>query len=205
MDFDDIQKGSQQRPRRPQPVSSVQLPPTPRVPEKLAVEKKESKKATLAQIYRKHKKVAYITIAAILLTSIGIAAAALSGGNSSQKPSYKTVLPAGESISQLGGWKIVSPPESDPVYAYSDTIDGTSITVSQQPAPKDSNGKTEPIELIAEKFFATQKIEGTDAYIGTSSRGPQSALFIRKGTLIMIKSQQNISNKSWATYINNLR
>ena len=205
MDFDDIQKGSQQRPRRPQPVSSVQLPPTPRVPEKLVVEKNESKKSILTQIYKKHKKVVYITIVAILLTSIGITAAALSGGDSSQKPSYKTVLPAGESISQLGGWKIVSPPESDPVYAYSDTIDGTSITVSQQPAPKDSNGKTEPIELIAEKFFATQKIEGTDAYIGTSSRGPQSALFIRKGTLIMIKSQQNISNKSWATYINNLR
>lgn len=198
MDFDDIQGGRQPRPVQPQPVKRASQQPTPQ-----PATTPSSKQFSLAKLYGKHKKVFFIAIGFVGVVIIALAL--IPSNDSTQKPSYKTVLPTGESITQLGGWKIVSPPESDPVYAYADTIDGTAVTVSQQPAPKDSDGKPEPVASIAEKFFATEKIESTDAYLGTSSKGPQSALFVRKGTLVMIKSQENISNKSWAAYINNLR
>lgn len=204
MDFDDVQKGNQPRSKQSPPVKHVSQTLTQ--PRQAPATQPSRKQFSFTKFYTDHKKSLVITGGVLtVIIVISVVVAILSGGGSEQKPTYKTVLPAGESISELGGWKIVSPPESEPVYAFADTIDGTAITVSQQPAPRSESGKIEPIAAIAEKFFATQKIDGTDAYLGTSSNGPQSALFIRKGTLIMIKSQQNISNKSWATYINNLR
>jgi hypothetical protein len=115
---------------------------------------------------------------------------------------YTTILPAGSSIEQLGGWKRVSPPEAEPVYAYNDTIDGTAVNVSQQPAPA-----TLVITELAKQYNATTEVDanGTPIYIGTSSRGPQSVLFTKQGLLVLIKSQANINDASWASYVSSLR
>ena len=121
---------------------------------------------------------------------------------------YQTVLPAEKSITDLGGWKRVSPPDGDPVYAYTDTLSGVAISVSQQPLPESSQGNTsQALADIAKNLNATTKLSGTDteAYVGTNSKGPQSVVFTKNYLLILIKSQDKISDASWAQYIKTLR
>ncbi len=142
-------------------------------------------------------------IAVIIVVLCIVAASSKPGDN---QPHYKTVMPTGKSISSLGGWRRVSPPEGDPVYAFFDTISSSPITVSQQPIPDNfKDAPDQKLEEMAKSFNATKKIKNTDAYIGTSAKGPQSVLFIRGNTLIMIKSQKEIPETSWSDYIRSLR
>ena len=130
------------------------------------------------------------------------------GANGAQAPTYETTLPGGKSIDDLGGWKRVSPPDRDPVFAYSDKIDNVAISVSQQPLPENLKEDTnKKISELAESFGAATKVEanGLTAYIGTSAKGPQSAILVHKGTLILIKSQATVSQDAWQEYINTLR
>lgn len=101
----------------------------------------------------------------------------------------------------------MSPPENDPVFSYTDHIDDVVINVSQQLLPKgfdqDTNSK---IAELAKRFNATAKINttGATAYIGTSSKGPQSVILAKRGLLILISSEKPIKNESWARYIDSL-
>jgi hypothetical protein len=120
---------------------------------------------------------------------------------------YQTIVPDGKSISELGGWKRVSPAGSDPVFAYTDTIGAVSISVSQQPLPKSFVGDTDnQVAELAKKFSATNKIQSADTtiYVGSSSKGPQSAIFTKNGLLILIKSQEKIEDAAWAKYAKSL-
>ncbi|RYF28766.1 MAG: hypothetical protein EOO17_04175 [Chloroflexi bacterium] len=120
---------------------------------------------------------------------------------------YQTVIPASKTIGDLGGWKRVSPPNSDPVYAYNDQVDGVNISVSQQPLPQSFSGKVESeVAEVAKKFNATTKVEGADTnvYLGTSAKGPQSVILSKNGLLILIKSEKNIAPASWAQYAKSL-
>lgn len=120
---------------------------------------------------------------------------------------YQTMLPAGKSIDDLGGWQRVSPPEGDPVFAYTDSIDGISISVSQQPLPKSLKGDVDGwVADLAKKFNATTRIAADDisVYVGTSAKGPQSAIFTKDNLLILIKSETKIEDQSWATYARSL-
>ena len=122
-------------------------------------------------------------------------------------PNYATVLPAGKSISTLGGWTRISPPENDPVYAYTDKIGDLEISVSQQslPASFKNNVDTQVAEM-AKSFNATTEIEAGDTkvYIGTSANGPQSVIFTKNSLLILIKSQEKVENNDWLRYIESL-
>jgi hypothetical protein len=123
-------------------------------------------------------------------------------------PSYSTVIPTGKSISQLGGWTRVSPSSSDPSYAYVDKIGSTAIIVSQQPLPNDfKNDTARKVEQLAQGFNADAKITvgDTPIYIGTSSSGSQSIIFTKNNLLILIKSNDKISNDNWAKYISSLQ
>ena len=128
--------------------------------------------------------------------------------NLKDMPSYTTVLPSSKTIDSLGGWSRVSPPNSDPVYAYTDTVDTVSITVSEQPLPVSfkSDVSTKVAE-VAKNFNATTKLEAksTDFYIGTSASGPQSVIFAKNDVLILIKSQKKIDDEKWGVYIDSLR
>lgn len=120
---------------------------------------------------------------------------------------YQTVLPDGKSITELGGWKRISPLDSEPVYAYADTIDNVPVSVSQQVLPKTlSSTNDDQIAELAKKFNATNKIDGGDTvvYIGSSAKGPQSAILTKKDLLILIKSQKKVSDKAWETYVKSL-
>lgn len=128
------------------------------------------------------------------------------GGTS---PTYKTVLPEGKNIDQLGGWSRVSPPTSNPVFAYVDTLERVEISVSQQPMPDTfSNNPDEDVKDLALGFNAKERVVADDAtvyFVGTSTKGPQSIIFTKKNTLILIKSPIQIKNEAWSTYIGNLQ
>lgn len=121
---------------------------------------------------------------------------------------YQTVLPESKSITQLGGWKRVSPPDSDPVYAYTDKINDIAISVSQQPLPDSfkQGGVDGKVADLAKKFNATTSFDAgtTTAYIGTSAKGPQSVIFTKNSLLILIKSQANIDEAAWIRYVKSL-
>lgn len=124
-----------------------------------------------------------------------------SSNSGPQKPTYSTVLPEEKNINELGGWKRISPPGKEAVFAYADMLDTVPISVSQQPLPKGD------VAEIAQKFNATNKIDagGLTVYIGTSSKGPQSVIFAKNNLLILIKSESKIEDTSWATYAKALK
>ncbi len=147
----------------------------------------------------------------VYVAVVGIAASALffftRPGPSAVEPSYDIVLPQRTTVESLGGWQRVSPEGSEPVFAYSDTIDETAISVSQQPLPPSFVGNVSAeVKQLADSYSATTAIEagGTTAYIGRSARGPQSVILAKNDTLILIKSEKTISQDDWITYINNL-
>ncbi len=123
-------------------------------------------------------------------------------------PEFDTLLPNGKSIQQLGGWKRVSPPDRNPVFAYVDTINKVNITVSQQPLPQNfSTDPDEEIKNMALEFNAKERVVADDAtvyFIGTSSKGPQSIILTKKRLLILIKSPLQIKNETWSAYIASL-
>jgi hypothetical protein len=126
---------------------------------------------------------------------------------SSETPSYPTVLPSGKTADDLGGWKRISPPQTDPVFAYTDKIGDVAISVSQQPLPKSFQGNADDqVADLAKKFNATNKIDidGAALYVGTSAQGPQSAILTKKSLLILIKSQKKVDDKAWANYAKSL-
>ena len=128
-------------------------------------------------------------------------------GTTMEDLEYQTVLPAGKPITELGGWKRVSPAGADPVYAYTDQIGETPINVSQQPLPASFLGDTDDqIADLAKKYNATAKIDlnGIKVYIGASAKGPQSVIFTKNSLLVLIKSDQKIDDAAWATYIKSL-
>lgn len=122
-------------------------------------------------------------------------------------PAFTTVTPNGASIDQYGGWQRVSPPETDPVFVYSDEINGVAISVSQQPLPAQFQGDIAGrLSQIAQDFNATDKISSEpDTYIGKSAQGPQSVITSKSGLLILITSKTSVENDAWISYINSLR
>lgn len=122
-------------------------------------------------------------------------------------PTYDVVLPQRTPISDLGGWQRVSPAGKDPVFAYKDTVENVAISVSQQPLPASFVGNVDAqVKQLAESYSASTVIDagGTKVYIGRSARGPQSVIFAKNNTLVLIKSQKTISQAEWIRYINNL-
>jgi hypothetical protein len=165
----------------------------------------------------KYKKLLIILVTLGILIAVTMSAVMLSQKNMSStldvpnkqivSPSYPTVLPESSSIESLGGWKKISPPEAEAVYAYSDSLESVDITVSEQPLPKSfKNDIDSQLADLAKKFNAGDQLETSNAttYIGTSANGPQSVIVTKKNLLILIKSQKKIEDSSWIRYINSL-
>jgi len=125
-----------------------------------------------------------------------------------ENPGYSTVTPNGKSISTLGGWQRISPPEKDPVFAYTDKVGKVSISVSEQPMPASFNNDIAgQVAEVAKKFNATNTLDagGTKIYIGTSAKGPQSLIFAKNSLLVLIKSQEKVDDKAWTAYVSSLK
>jgi len=124
-----------------------------------------------------------------------------------EQPRFATLLPEGKSIEKLGGWIRISPPSTEPVFAYNDAIGDVSINVSQQPLPESFKEAVDTqVAGLAKQYSATKKINAglVKVYIGISSKGPQSVIFTKNNLLILIKSQQKIDDKDWSKYIESL-
>jgi len=124
-----------------------------------------------------------------------------------QSPNYQTILPAGKSASSFT-WQRVSPPNRDPVFAYSDMIDNIKIAVSQQPVPDDFKPNIEEnVANLAKNYAATDKVTAGDTqlYVGTSGQGPQSVIFTKNGLLVLIKSSSKVPDAAWARYVESLQ
>ena len=118
-------------------------------------------------------------------------------------PNYKTLLPTGTTIKELGGWHRVSPPDRNPVFAYADTIGGVSVTVSQQPLPDSFKADVDgSVSKLAASYSAKDEVPAGDAkvFVGTSVKGPQSAIMVKQDVLVLIKSTSKISDKNWSDY-----
>ncbi len=122
-------------------------------------------------------------------------------------PTFATILPKGKTIEELGGWTRVSPDSSEPVFAFKDTLDGTPIIVSQQQLPASFTGDiNEQIAELAKEYNATEKlpVAGGIAYVGTSSKGPQSVIANKYNLLILIKATVKHNDDSWTRYLADL-
>lgn len=153
-------------------------------------------------LFNKRTTVVAGTIIVVLVT--GLLIYRYTSGDS---PEYQTILPGDKSISELGGWKRISPPEKEPVFAYADRINDVPISVSQQPLPSSFRSDIpNRVADLAKKYNATTEIAvgNTTVYIGTSVKGPQSVIFTKKDLLILIKSQKKIENSAWGEYIQSL-
>lgn len=154
----------------------------------------------------------YIIIVIIIVTIVAgvivvVKRSSAGTATATNTPDYQTILPSDKSIKELGGWKRISPPENDPVFAYADEINKVPISISQQPLPKTFQNNTDnQVAELAKKFNATVKLDAgsTAIYIGTSAKGPQSVILTKNNLLIMIKSQKKIDNKAWIKYAESL-
>ncbi|HSW66657.1 MAG TPA: hypothetical protein VLI54_05970 [Bacillota bacterium] len=128
--------------------------------------------------------------------------------NSDEKPEFTTILPANKTIEDLGGWGRVSPPSSDPVFAYSDQLGGVHIVVSEQQMPDSFSGSIDShVRQVAKQFGSTKKIQsrgGITAYTGTASNGAGSVIFAKKQLLVLIRSTSLVNELSWGDYIDDL-
>lgn len=125
-------------------------------------------------------------------------------------PDFKTFLPSGKTIDDYGGWTRVSPNSAEAVYAYSDTLFGTGITVSQQKLPSSFNVDTEKKlqQLQSEQGYVTQhkiKSNGLTIYVGVSNKNYQSTIFTDDGILVLITSYRPINDTSVTEYVSSLR
>jgi hypothetical protein len=126
-------------------------------------------------------------------------------GSEAQNPDFDTVLPVGKTIEDLGGWGRVSPPDRDPVYAYSDTLASVHIVVSEQKVPSDfSSDVPGHLSRIAKQFGASKKLTTTDGailYLGTAANGSQSIVTSKNGLLILMRSTSVIGDQIWNDYV----
>ena len=123
-------------------------------------------------------------------------------------PGYTTVLPAGKTINDLGGWVRVSPQDRNPVYAYTDNVGGARVDVSEQPLPESfQSNLAVSLARLADSFDAngTLTAGGGTVYIGTSAKGPQSLILNKDNLLILIKSTSPLADKKWTAYIDSLQ
>lgn len=182
-------------------------PPKPRTaPSAIPATKKPKPRIKLALT----KKTRVIIIAGIIIVVLALGVVLINARQAtlSSSPQYITLLPGDKSIEELGGWKRISPPKNDPVFAYTDVIDGVPINVSEQPLPKSFLSDVDnQVTEVAKKFNADTKVSAgsTTVYIGTSVKGPQSVIFSKRNLLVLIKSEKVVSTKSWTDYVSSLQ
>lgn len=167
----------------------------------------------MAKLSPKTKKVITISLSALVVVSLVIVVTSLintqaaKNQQASSSPNFSAVLPNGKAITSLGGWQKLTPPNSDPVYVFTDSINAVSISVSQQPLPDTFKANTaKSVSELAKSYSATDELDanGVKVYIGTSAKGPQSVIFTKNNLLILIKSQARIKNDAWVNYIKSL-
>jgi hypothetical protein len=125
-----------------------------------------------------------------------------------EKPSFNILYPEGHKNEGVDTVK-VSPAGNDPVYAFSDTVEGAQVTVSQQQVPKsfDYNQAVE-LERVAKDFQAINviQIDANKVYHGLNEKTKvQSLIFIKNNLLVFIRSSNKLTDDQWTGYILSLK
>jgi hypothetical protein len=119
-------------------------------------------------------------------------------------PTFKPLLPDGDTSKS----ESLKYDTNRKVMTYTDTIDQVSVTISQQQLPEAFKTDTDSqVEKMAKNFNATEIINESNpkSYLGTSIKGPQTAIFVKNGVLVFIQSARTIDKHSWAAYITKLQ
>jgi hypothetical protein len=122
---------------------------------------------------------------------------------SREAPKFALLLPKGRLYAGIET-VLVSPEGNDPVYAFADNYEGSSLTVSQQLIPKtfDYNRQAE-LERVAKEFQVNDviQVDASKIYHGISSKTKeQSLIFIKEDRLVFIKSSVQLKDDLWANY-----
>jgi len=123
-------------------------------------------------------------------------------------PSFPVLTPNGSGVVDLGGFANIAPKDTPPVYVYTDSIGDKKIKVSQQQLPNAlRTDQATKLKELAQGFNANTPLEVGDntAYIGASAKGAQSVVYIKGENLVLIASDDTISNSDWVTYIGSLK
>lgn len=122
-------------------------------------------------------------------------------------PPYATILPAGKTIGDLGGWVRIPRAKGDAAYVYYDRLAGVPIRVSEQPLPASFKADTAAsVAQLAQNSNANEKLSagGTTTYIEDTSDGEQFVILAKSGLLILINSGSRVSTSDWAKYVSSL-
>lgn len=126
-------------------------------------------------------------------------------GTKAQKaPPFDTVLPK-NSAKNADAPMVYD--EQRKVANFADSIGAVRIIVSEQPLPdRFKVNQAVELEKFAKEINCNQALQagGTQAFLGTSVKGPQTVVMIKKDLLIFIKADATIPNSSWMTYIQEL-
>jgi len=168
----------------------------------------------VSKFKKKHPKLLWaITGALIIIVALGIFIVLRSDnkpktqaevlGQEAAKPDFDTVYPAGTTNATA-----IKYDPTKKVASYKDTINGTEITISEQPLPTGFAGDVAAkVANLAEQISATEKISATDttAYAGLSAKGPQTVVFAKNDLLIFIIATEKIETLDWIRYIDSIQ
>lgn len=118
-------------------------------------------------------------------------------------PDFTALTPDDKKVT----WTKLAPPNTSSFYAYSDTLKGVPIRVSEQTLPDNfKENPTAQLAQLARDYNAnrTVTVNTTTVYIGTSVKGQQSILFTQDSLLIMITSDATLNDQQWTDYITSL-
>lgn len=174
--------------------------------------KRKIKDNRVTRFFKAATVAARVTLIGLVVLIVLLIGVALSRYSVLQKakaptPTYQTLTPSQKTIQSLGGWKKLAPPKGEPFYVFTDTINGVVINVSQQQLPdsfkNDPAGQT---TQLAKSYNAVSEllVGETRVYLGNSARGPQSLIFTKDSLLILIQSQNKLSDDVWTKYISEL-
>lgn len=124
-------------------------------------------------------------------------------GNITQgDPTFNALTPNSKNVT----WSHLDSPNGDSFYVYTDTINGSSIRVTEQKLPAHLADKDQLSEL-AKSYNANRTITAGDitVYIGSTTKGQQSVLFTTQSLLIMITSDSILNDHQWTSYITSLQ
>lgn len=163
------------------------------------------------RLYKKQPKTLAVILLVVVLAGTLIGASIVNRSQASvdrptldivKKLPFKPVLPEGKTVQ----WRKISPPASEPVFAYNDSLADTEIIISQQELPRKLRDP-DNLKDLAEQFNATNKlsVSGITTYIGRSAKGPQSVIFAKNDVLVLIKSKDTIKDDAWIRYVSSFK
>lgn len=199
---------------------NINVPKLPELPEFKETVKKIGIKARAyiqktgrrIKIKRPPRRVVNVVMATIIvLAGIGLAvtvknnnhgSTAVQGTSVAKKPAFTVLFPNSQAKEKM------SYDTEKKVASYTGKVKGVDVTVSQQPVP--ANFKADPngeVAKLAQSINATTKLDapGLQAFLGQSIKGPQTVVFTKDGTLVFIKSSEQIPVADWNNFLESLK